>query len=414
MVKGRCTPGWSGFAHVDYTEGYEVARLEPEINCHELITILITLQICPMDKEICEMKGAANIIGFIDAEISKLENKSNINGKDIMMAREKITMHEKSIHSHFLSIRKSMKRSYRDDDILRDQLTLASPIPIDTMIFEHLHTIGLGDVAEKMSAKALSDVSEKDLNYHPEVSTEITRQLNITKKWLDQSDEQIAKTLLSSEYSKTTHQLNDYFMLSLSRKFYLILTRDENDAIEYLNQIYTSIKQVKATKQNYTLESFDKLVSELCKNTVYIDRQSSWIIIERIERQLDDLIVKSSSPVTTTQMKLLGESTLAKVTAHGAFATALHSPKLKYITLVHDAPLPIDFSTTEQKPYHTVFVCPVTKEEASPETGIFLLPCKHLISAAAIKMMRGSSSGLVCPYCKLHYSENNIVSVELI
>jgi hypothetical protein len=70
---------------------------------------------------------------------------------------------------------------------------------------------------------------------------------------------------------------------------------------------------------------------------------------------------------------------------HGVWAAA---------DLPDEVPLPLDYQ------FHTLFVCPVSKELASPENPPLALQCGHVICRrTAERLLRGTSTRFKCPIC---------------
>lgn len=61
-------------------------------------------------------------------------------------------------------------------------------------------------------------------------------------------------------------------------------------------------------------------------------------------------------------------------------------------------PFPLDLSQEFQ--FHSVFVCPVLREQASDDNPPMLLPCGHVLSKqSTVKLSKNSSRSFKCPYC---------------
>ncbi|XP_075477819.1 protein RMD5 homolog [Primulina tabacum] len=67
--------------------------------------------------------------------------------------------------------------------------------------------------------------------------------------------------------------------------------------------------------------------------------------------------------------------------------------------------LPVAVELGEEFRFHSVFVCPVSREQASEENPPMMLPCGHVLCKQSIhKLSKGNSRGFKCPYCPLDAS----------
>mmetsp|Transcript_17297 Transcript_17297/g.15203 ORF Transcript_17297/g.15203 Transcript_17297/m.15203 type:complete len:148 (-) Transcript_17297:246-689(-) len=63
-----------------------------------------------------------------------------------------------------------------------------------------------------------------------------------------------------------------------------------------------------------------------------------------------------------------------------------------------EIPIPTDLGKNFQ--FHSIFVCPVTKEESSHDNPPTMLKCGHVISKQATKkLLTGNRTKFKCPYC---------------
>ncbi|KAF9953238.1 hypothetical protein BGZ72_005587 [Mortierella alpina] len=63
--------------------------------------------------------------------------------------------------------------------------------------------------------------------------------------------------------------------------------------------------------------------------------------------------------------------------------------------------LPVEINLTDETKFHSIFVCPVSKEQASEDNPPMMMACGHVICKESLqKLCRGSSSlKFKCPYC---------------
>lgn len=68
---------------------------------------------------------------------------------------------------------------------------------------------------------------------------------------------------------------------------------------------------------------------------------------------------------------------------------------------VHDA-LPVEIAVDRDCRHHSVFTCPVSREEATEENGPQILPCGHVLSRESIQRLpRANNPRFKCPYCPM-------------
>ena len=63
--------------------------------------------------------------------------------------------------------------------------------------------------------------------------------------------------------------------------------------------------------------------------------------------------------------------------------------------------LPVDVDLPNWAVFHSIFVCPISKEVATPSNPPMMLPCGHALCLSSVaKLARGSRSvRFKCPYC---------------
>lgn len=62
--------------------------------------------------------------------------------------------------------------------------------------------------------------------------------------------------------------------------------------------------------------------------------------------------------------------------------------------------LPVAVDLGKEFQFHSIFVCPVSREPASEENPPMLMPCGHaLCKQSVVKLSKGNSRAFKCPYC---------------
>ncbi|CAN6169577.1 unnamed protein product [Urochloa humidicola] len=78
--------------------------------------------------------------------------------------------------------------------------------------------------------------------------------------------------------------------------------------------------------------------------------------------------------------------------------TQVMAAKKQEWQVMKQLPVPIDIGPEFQ--YHSVFVCPVLREQSTDENPPMRMPCGHVVSKQSImKLSKSSSRPFKCPYC---------------
>jgi len=70
--------------------------------------------------------------------------------------------------------------------------------------------------------------------------------------------------------------------------------------------------------------------------------------------------------------------------------------------------LPVEIPVANEHRFHTVFSCPVSKEESTPSNPPMLLKCGHVICKSCVKKIAlNMNRRFKCPTCPMEQSEND-------
>lgn len=75
--------------------------------------------------------------------------------------------------------------------------------------------------------------------------------------------------------------------------------------------------------------------------------------------------------------------------------------------------LPVTIPLLDSQRYHSIFVCPVTKEQATEMNPPMMMICGHVISKESLaRLSKGSSNArFKCPYCPIDSTASQAVRV---
>jgi hypothetical protein len=79
-----------------------------------------------------------------------------------------------------------------------------------------------------------------------------------------------------------------------------------------------------------------------------------------------------------------------------------HAYKLEELLLVQELELGRQFV------FHSVFACPVSREQSTPDNSPMLLPCGHVLCKVSLqKIAKGNVRPFKCPYCPAEATLSN-------
>ncbi|KAK6344878.1 hypothetical protein TWF718_006830 [Orbilia javanica] len=130
---------------------------------------------------------------------------------------------------------------------------------------------------------------------------------------------------------------------------------------------------------------------------------------EKLQTSLDDSSWRDIIDLFTTEfcalLRLSAESPLYVATTAGAIALPTFNKmaaimKLKKTEWTSQNELPVEVPLPDKFKYHSIFVCPVSKEQTTDSNPPMMIPCGHVLAKDTVqKLARGTGSRYKCPYC---------------
>lgn len=130
-------------------------------------------------------------------------------------------------------------------------------------------------------------------------------------------------------------------------------------------------------------------------------------MIEEVSRQFCRLLGQSlASPLSVViSAGVQGLPTLLKM-------ASVMAAKMQEWQGMKQLPVPVDLGRELQ--FHSIFVCPVLREQGSDENPPMLMPCGHVLSKQSIvKLSKSSTRAFKCPYCPLEANVSQCKQLHL-
>lgn len=307
----------------------------------------------------------------------------------------------RDLHSAIGKLNKALDRTLENQpdlckalrDVPLDQSTL------NQVIAEHFYREGKFEIADRFAAEAQIPESEQlkrpYIAMHTVLAQIKARNLEPALLWAGEHRMQLSNDGQPSAFEFNLHSVN----------FLHVLTqRGRSAALSYAKQHFPPFQQ-----------SHMREIQRLMGCLVYSKRSlhsSPYCDLVSCERW-DDL----ARDFTKQACSLMGQATespLAVVVAAGSVAL----PLLLKLAQVMETSLP-EFKSCEQLPlelelgpefvFHSIFACPVSKDESTPDNPPMLLPCNHVLCEQSIlKIAKSRTRVFKCPYCPMEARADNL------
>ncbi|GMH14697.1 hypothetical protein Nepgr_016538 [Nepenthes gracilis] len=316
-----------------------------------------------------------SLLAELKAKLKDIAHLGQLEGmqKELNVALSKYTKQlEKSFNQ-------DISRAYRNVDF--DMHT------VDQIIAGHLYRQGLFDIgdcfANEAGVQESAAVKSPFIEMHHILKAIKSLNLDPALKWAAANREQLK-------------QKGSDLELKLLRQQYIeiLQKRSRDEALKHARTFlapFASTHMAEIQKLMACLLWAGKLDS-----SPYSDLLSpnNWDeLSEELTREFCNLLGQPfESPLSmTVAAGVQGLPTLLKLTS------VMAGKRQEWLSM-KQLPVPVELDREFQ--FHTVFVCPVSRDQATEENPAMLMPCGHVLCKQSImKLSKGNTKSFKCPYC---------------
>lgn len=334
-----------------------------------------------------------------------------------------MTSETKELHGAVSKLSKTIEKSFSLDvcGALRD-------VPLDkhtlnTVVAQHLYHEGLFDIGDSFCKEAeILNAEELKAPYatmHQVLAELENKNLAPAVSWVTKHSSAMSSQLNSpenSENSSAAGQVTDLEFL-LHRLAFLQALHSESSsaALRYAQQYFPPFQK------SHLLELQRLMGALCCVNKVKSHKKCE----KRYSSYFDDSLWKHAAVEFKKQCcALLGQAQNSPLLITIAAGAAALPTLLKLASVVaktqptaelteQSNQLPVEVPLGPEFVFHSIFACPVSREQSSPENPPMMLPCGHCMCKQSILLIAKSASRpFKCPYCPVEATTQQCIELH--
>jgi len=315
----------------------------------------------------------------------------------------KITNDHRETHAPISKFGKLLEKSFRSDiekstkDLEFDKPTL------NEIIINHLYRAGRFDLGDLFVEESGFDADEakrtKDLFIDQQriVCSIENYNLDSAIKWSKENREALKGINSGLEFK--LHRMQFLYLLSMAK---------QNEALQYARQNFSEFSNTNQKDIQNLMGAFiyaNRLESSPYASIFQVDSiENSW-------REVKSTFTKDSS----TLMGVAQESPLSITITVGvrALPTFLKLSSFAMLKGANDDSLTVEINVDENYKFHSIFACPVSREQSTKVNPPVMLQCGHLLCRNSMqRLLKSASTRFKCPYCPTEQSLGNVKTVN--
>lgn len=261
---------------------------------------------------------------------------------------------------------------------------------LDRIVAEHLFQQGRFEIGESFVAEATlsceDTLKQPFAEMHSILKQIQARNLEPALQWVEEHRAELTEARQSYQnFEFQLHRLQ--FLRMLTQQGAMV-------ALAYIRQHTTDFRESQAAK-------LTRLMGCLC----YKNRLESSPYADLLAESQWDAIAQEFVRQCCGLMGLALESPLLVSVAAGSIAlpTLLKLSDImgaQHHELSFREQLPVEVELGKEFVFHSIFACPVSKDQSTTANPPMLLPCGHVLCQVSIqKIAKGSNRSFKCPYC---------------